>query len=106
MNEMRYKCHLCHLIIPESELEYGNTCPKCHSSATVKKMCVNDTNECSHDVVDGLAYCPECGDAMCPVCGCHDVSQVSRITGYCSDVEGWNEAKKAELKDRVRYNPI
>ena len=48
--------------------------------------------------------CPECGEPMCPECGCHDVSQISRITGYCSDVEGWNNAKKQELKDRHRVN--
>ena len=41
---------------------------------------------------------------MCPECGCHDVSQIGRITGYCSDVEGWNNAKKQELKDRHRVN--
>ena len=105
MTEQKYKCHACHIIIRETDLIDGN-CPKCESNLGLKKMCSKDHMDCNHDVVDGLAYCPECGDAMCPVCGCHDVSQVSRITGYCSDVEGWNEAKKAELKDRVRYNPI
>ena len=56
---------------------------------------------CSHDVVDGIAYCPECGVPMCPICGCHDVAQVSRITGYLGDVARWNAAKRQELKDRV-----
>jgi len=106
MNEPKYKCHLCHLIIPETELEYGNACPKCHSSAAVKKMCKNDTNDCSHDVVDGLAYCPECGEAMCPVCECHDVAQISRVTGYLQEVSGWNSGKQQELKDRHRVNII
>jgi anaerobic ribonucleoside-triphosphate reductase len=38
---------------------------------------------------------------MCPICGSHDVAQVSRITGYLGDVAGWNAAKRQELKDRV-----
>ncbi len=39
---------------------------------------------------------------MCPICGYHDVAQVSRITGYLGDVARWNAAKRQELKDRVR----
>jgi anaerobic ribonucleoside-triphosphate reductase len=40
---------------------------------------------------------------MCPDCGNHNVSQLSRVTGYIGDVGGWNNAKKQELKDRKRY---
>jgi len=42
---------------------------------------------------------PKCGN-----CGSDDVSRYSRITGYYQRVEGWNPAKKQELKDRYRYN--
>jgi len=38
----------------------------------------------------------------CPVCGSNDVKWWSRITGYYTNVDGWNEAKKQELKDRYK----
>jgi anaerobic ribonucleoside-triphosphate reductase len=69
-------------------------------------MCEKDYNHCSHDIVDGIAYCPVCKQPMCPECCSHDVSQVSRVTGYLSDVKGWNNAKKQELKDRHRYDDL
>jgi anaerobic ribonucleoside-triphosphate reductase len=61
------------------------------------------TNPCLA-TVPGIAYCPVCGAAMCPVCHRHNVTQLSRVTGYISSVDGWNEAKKQELKDRQRHN--
>lgn len=34
-------------------------------------------------------------------------SRLARITGYLTnDVTRWNDAKKAELKDRVKHNSI
>ncbi len=67
-------------------------------------MCSRDNITCSHDIVDGLAYCPECGELMCPECGSHDVDGVTRITGYLNAVSGFNAAKAQELKDRHRVN--
>jgi len=50
--------------------------------------------------VPNLAYCGVCGKAMCPVCHRHNgITQLSRVTGYVGAVNGWNEAKKQELKD-------
>ncbi len=95
-----YKCHACHLIIHADDLNDGK-CPVC--SGAVVEMCPVDHCHCSHDIVESLAYCPVCGAAVCPACLCHDVSQISRITGYMSDVAGWNAAKSQELKDRTRY---
>jgi ribonucleoside-triphosphate reductase len=40
----------------------------------------------------------------CPKCGSGNVQHLSRITGYLQNVEGWNEGKKQELKDRARYD--
>jgi anaerobic ribonucleoside-triphosphate reductase len=59
---------------------------------------------CSHDVIETIAFCPDCGKAMCPQCGSHDVYQVSRVTGYLSDVSGWASGKLQELKDRQHYD--
>jgi anaerobic ribonucleoside-triphosphate reductase len=56
------------------------------------------------DIVSGIATCPECGKPMCPICSRHNVTQLSRVTGYMGDVAGWNAAKRQELIDRKRYD--
>jgi len=38
----------------------------------------------------------------CPNCSSENVRWWSRITGYYTDVSGWNEGKKKELLDRYR----
>jgi RNA polymerase subunit RPABC4/transcription elongation factor Spt4 len=96
VSERRYKCHTCHLIVPESP------CPKCGESH-LEIMCPLDHCDCSHEIISGIEYCPLCGSAVCPTCGSHDVVQISRVTGYLQDVSGWNAGKQQELKDRVRY---
>lgn len=70
--------------------------PKC-------KICYHSCT-CPEDIHFGVKYCPNCGYPVCPDCGSADVIQISRVTGYLSDVGGWNNAKKQELKDRRRYN--
>lgn len=101
---MKYKCHVCHIVIDESDLIASIYCPQCKSNLGLKEMCPRDNLTCTHEIVDKLAYCPECGEPMCPICGCHDVSQISRITGYMADVAGFNAGKAQELKDRHRVN--
>lgn len=102
----RYKCSVCRVILHESEVIPNDqgipTCPGC--GTPVRKMCPLDHAHCGHDVEPGVQFCPICHQAICPKCGSHDVSQVSRITGYLSDVGGWNAGKRAELEDRVRYD--
>lgn len=61
-------------------------------------------NKYCHDVKSGIENCKLCGEAACPVCGNHNVTQVSRVTGYMGDVKGFNKAKKQELLDRKRYD--
>jgi anaerobic ribonucleoside-triphosphate reductase len=95
-NERKYKCHTCHFIVEE------NPCPNC-GEAHLQIMCPLDHCHCAHDMYSGIKYCPICGEAICPECGCHDVVQISRVTGYLQDVSGWNAGKQQELKDRVRY---
>lgn len=97
----RYACNLCFIVCNDEDLDNDGNCPLCHEP--VKKMCSRGPIRCEHDIVEGIAYCPDCGAAMCPKCECHNVSQVSRVTGYLADVAGWNEAKKQELKDRVKW---
>jgi len=54
--------------------------------------------------VSGIKDCSVCHKPMCPCCGNHAVSQLSRVTGYVGDIGGWNSGKAQELKDRQRYN--
>lgn len=72
------------------------------SANNLTPMCEEDHNECGHAIVDGIKYCDVCGEAVCPICGCHSVDQISRITGYMGSLKGWNSAKQQELKDRTR----
>ncbi|MHC1770621.1 MAG: anaerobic ribonucleoside-triphosphate reductase [Flexilinea sp.] len=39
-------------------------------------------------------------DSGCPICGSIDILRIRRITGYLSTVDRFNDAKRAELKDR------
>jgi ribonucleoside-triphosphate reductase len=56
--------------------------------------------------------CKSCGyeDAsenleVCPECGSKDIDTIQRITGYLvGGVDSWNNAKKAELRDRVKHS--
>jgi len=94
--ERRYKCHTCNHVVETAP------CPIC-GETELEIMCPLDHTHCPHDIVSGIDYCPLCGEPVCPECGSHDVSQISRVTGYLQDVSGWNAGKQQELKDRIRY---
>lgn len=96
-----FKCHNCKLILEESELEFGK-CPICKGNTIA--MCENDNGSCSHGIVGGTKICDICGEFICPKCGAHDVTPISRVTGYLSPIHGWNKSKQQELIDRTRYN--
>lgn len=55
------------------------------------------------EAVYGIRFCDVCGEPVCPICGNHNVTALSRITGYISSVSGWNMAKRQELEERRRY---
>jgi len=101
---MRFKCFSCKLVIDEADIDTDGNCPVCHNSLV--KMCERDSVacRCTGEMHSGIAYCSDCGEAACPECGCHDVVQISRVTGYLQEVSGFNSGKKQELKDRTRYN--
>lgn len=54
--------------------------------------------------------CRECGysgiinEDQCPSCGSPDIRRIRRITGYLSTVDRFNDAKRAELKSRVKHS--
>ena len=53
-----------------------------------------------------FTYCQECSYTInkridkCPICDSEDLVQYSRITGYYTPVNSWNDGKKGELEDR------
>ena len=55
-----------------------------------------------------LTICSQCQTTAagmltkCPTCSSENVRWWSRITGYYTDVTGWNEGKRQELMDRYR----
>ena len=92
-----YKCDRCYHVVTASDV-----CPVC-GNVHLTEMCPNDTCTCTHSPMGGIAFCEICGEPVCPVCGAHDVVQLSRITGYIQDVSGWNAGKRKELELRRRY---
>jgi hypothetical protein len=109
----RLKCTECHLVIYEDQIENfgGNDgkqpiCPEC-GGQQFKPVCAEDhACTCFAPFQAGVAFCKVCGESVCPGCGSHDVVTISRVTGYLSDVAGWNAAKRQELKDRRRTNLV
>ena len=86
--EKNYKCYNCFTILSGKSLK-NNKCPVCGENVTITQMCPLDHNHCSHYITTTIEYCPVCAEAICPVCGDHNVMQVSRITGYMQDVSGF-----------------
>ena len=122
-NISMYKCHNCKLVfdIHRSDMpmlvifgkQEDTKCIKCGMSG-VELMCkvdvysvhlkLNNIVSCRRDeMISGVDMCPVCGRVMCPECYNHDCISLSRVTGYIQSVDGWNEGKKQELKDRKRY---
>ncbi|MGI6677552.1 MAG: anaerobic ribonucleoside-triphosphate reductase [Dehalobacterium sp.] len=56
-----------------------------------------------------IDYCLGCShlgvinEDSCPICNSNAIRRVRRITGYFSTVDRFNDAKRAELKDRVAH---
>ena len=53
--------------------------------------------------------CRSCGvsgiiDSSCMRCGSDDIRRIRRITGYLSTIDRFNDAKQAELADRVKHS--
>lgn len=106
----RLKCPACYAVEYEDEISaFGGDdgkCPVCADCGVeLIPLCASDHKcTCISTIHQGTAYCPKCGQPMCTECGSHDVNVVSRVTGYLSDVTGWNRGKQQELKDRHRVS--
>ena len=81
--------------------------PKGLKSLT-EKIC-NQTDVGFWTYTNRYTLCSECyrrtGNDVegCPHCGCNELEEYSRITGYLQRTSGWNRSKQAELGDRHEH---
>lgn len=118
-----YKCsieHKAEIEAPYHDLERGGHIfyVELDGDATHNIECIKQTV----DLIDKLnmgygsvnhtrSRCLECGFEnadgeldTCPACGGTNIDVIQRITGYLvGSVNSWNDAKKAELRDRVTH---
>lgn len=123
-NNTIHKCHFCNFIF---DLSHGGQlniltilrsnsyvfCPRC-MKRDPELICKADAysvylkirgKKCrTGEIIAGTDICPICNSPICPECHNHSVVSLSRVTGYMSDVIGWNNAKRQELLDRQHYN--
>ncbi|MFX1356094.1 MAG: anaerobic ribonucleoside-triphosphate reductase [Promethearchaeota archaeon] len=72
-----------------------------------KNICLNSNTAYFAYTID-FTYCPSCckmfrgGMFICPHCSSKDVKVYSRITGYYSEVNRYNQGKRAEWEARKR----
>jgi hypothetical protein len=112
-NDSLFKCQQCKVIfdiysggfpvLMALSDKNGMLCPECKSENT-DIMCKVDSYSltlklngfvCREEVlINGADICPECNMPVCPICMNHHVISLSRVTGYVSDISGWNAAKK------------
>ena len=101
----RYQCTECLILIDDADL-IDVKCPVCLSDKSLKPLCPGDhICRCPDTNNYQETYCPICGARTCP-CGSHDITIISRITGYMSDLSAWNAAKRQEFEDRQRYDAV
>jgi ribonucleoside-triphosphate reductase len=83
----------------DSEALYKLTQRICRNSQIGYFSYTKDLTICSRcqTTSSGLLY-------TCPQCGTENVRWWSRITGYYTDVTGWNNGKRQELLDRYRVS--
>jgi len=101
--ERRYKCTACAVVFPDVKENKIAECPICHTK-DIQIMCPLDHTKCFHEIFTFSEMCPLCDQPICPDCGSHDVTVISRVTGYLQDLGGWNNAKQQEFRDRKRYD--
>ena len=58
-----------------------------------------------------FSICNDCktqyqGLDKCPSCNSENIVSYSRVTGYIQAIEGWNEGKQDELKNRKKLNGL
>lgn len=74
----------------------------------VLKFCESDVDYFA--ISRDLTLCRDCKQVQysieteCDKCGSQNVFSLARVTGYIQAIDGWNEGKLEELKQRKRHN--
>jgi len=85
------------------------TAPPSNNIAAVEKVlrCMKEANMGYGGINFPVDFCGGCQHVgviesdECPICSSTEIRRVRRITGYLSTIDRFNDAKKAELSDRV-----
>ena len=84
--------------------------PPKHNQEAVEKVlrCMKEANMGYVGINFPVDFCSACGhsgiiDDVCPICASTSIKRIRRITGYLSTIDRFNDAKQAELKQRVAH---
>jgi len=87
----------------------GEAAPDVEALARLNAKIALNTQLGYYSYTRDLSVCRKCHTTSgglldtCPRCGSTDIDWFSRITGYYQNVEGWNAAKREELRRRHRH---
>ena len=91
-----------------SYIEFG--APPIHNQEAVEQAlrCMKEADMGYAGINFPIDFCNACGysgiiDTTCPVCAATSIKHIRRITGYLSTVERFNDAKRAELQQRITH---
>lgn len=84
--------------------------PPTNNMEAIEKVlrCMKESNMGYVGINFPIDFCNSCGhsgiiDTCCPVCSSPLIKRIRRITGYLSTIDRFNDAKQAELKQRVAH---
>lgn len=84
--------------------------PPTHNYEAVEKVirCMKESDMGYAGINFPIDFCNACGyqgiiDTACPICASDSINHIRRITGYLSTTDRFNDAKLAELKQRVTH---
>lgn len=87
----------------------GEGYPDSRGIKSLAMKIARDTQTGYYAFTKDMTVCLDCSHVAmglkeeCEKCHCTNLEYISRITGYLQSVSGWNEGKKQELMDRMRY---
>ncbi|MEI8054659.1 MAG: anaerobic ribonucleoside-triphosphate reductase [bacterium] len=84
--------------------------PPKHNHDAIEKVlrCMKEANMGYVGINFPVDFCNACGhsgiiDDACPACASTSIKRIRRITGYLSTIDRFNDAKQAELKQRIAH---
>lgn len=92
-----------------SYIEFSS--PPIHNHTAVEQIlrCMQEANMGYGGINFPIDFCNSCGhsgiinDDNCPICSGASIKRIRRITGYLSTIERFNDAKQAELEQRIAH---